>query len=124
MGRDKALLALEGMTLLQRALRTSAAISPDVWIVGQSSKYSEFGPTIEDIHCGLGPLGGIHAALTKSKRELNLILAVDMPPRLFRSSELFDRRSKSGRGSSNHPRSRHSLAAPMRRLSSRIFACD
>ena len=79
MGRDKALLALEGMTLLQRALRTSAAISPDVWIVGQSSKYSEFGPTIEDIHCGLGPLGGIHAALTKSERKLNLILAVDMP---------------------------------------------
>jgi molybdopterin-guanine dinucleotide biosynthesis protein A len=79
MGRDKALLAFEGIPLLQRALQTCAAISCDVWIVGQVSKYGKFGPTIEDIHRDCGPLGGIHAALQSSASAYNLILAVDMP---------------------------------------------
>jgi molybdopterin-guanine dinucleotide biosynthesis protein A len=79
MGRDKALLMFEGITLLQRALRTCAEISPDVWIVGQASKYGDFGQTIEDIHSDCGPIAGIHAALTKSTSEFNVVLAVDMP---------------------------------------------
>jgi len=79
MGRDKALLMFEGITLLQRALRTCAQISPDVWIVGQASKYGEFGPTVEDIHSDCGPIAGIHAALTKSGSKFNVVLAVDMP---------------------------------------------
>ncbi len=79
MGRDKALLMFEGITLLQRALRICAEISPDVWIVGQASKYGDFGQTVEDIHRDCGPLGGIHAALTQNAREFNVVLAVDMP---------------------------------------------
>jgi molybdenum cofactor guanylyltransferase len=34
---------------------------------------------IEDLYPDRGPLGGIHAALTASETELNLILGVDMP---------------------------------------------
>ena len=37
------------------------------------------GPVYEDIFPGCGPLSGIHAALSNSKTQLNLIIAVDTP---------------------------------------------
>ena len=41
---------------------------------------ARFGPdAIEDIFPDSGPLGGIHAALTATKSDLNLVLAVDTP---------------------------------------------
>lgn len=79
MGSDKAFIEFQGQTLLNRALELARSVADDVYIVGQRAKYSAFAPTIEDIFPGCGPLGGIHAALRSSKRELNLILAVDVP---------------------------------------------
>src|SRR5690606_13231881 len=34
---------------------------------------------VQDIYPGLGPLSGIHAGLTASSTELNLVVACDMP---------------------------------------------
>ncbi len=79
MGADKAFLALNGRTLLARALDLTRSITPEVRIVGDRTKFSPFAPTVEDIFPNCGPLGGIHAALRSSGTELNLILAVDLP---------------------------------------------
>ncbi len=79
MGVDKAFLALDGRTLLGRALDLARSVTPDVRIVGDPAKFSAYASVVEDVFGGCGPLGGIHAALRTSQSDLNLILAVDMP---------------------------------------------
>jgi molybdopterin-guanine dinucleotide biosynthesis protein A len=79
MGSDKALLELNGRTLLRRAVELTKTVTDRVTIVGDPAKFSAFGPVISDIHAGRGPLGGIHSALMNSQTELNLIVAVDLP---------------------------------------------
>lgn len=79
MGRDKAFVTLHGQSLLARALETARALTRDVHIVGQAAKFGSFGPVVEDVFPGCGPLGGIHAALRASSSDLSLILAVDLP---------------------------------------------
>jgi molybdopterin-guanine dinucleotide biosynthesis protein A len=79
MGADKAFLALNGQTLLERALETISGVASTVSILGSREKFGAFGNVIEDEFPNHGPLGGIHAALRASCKELNLILAVDVP---------------------------------------------
>ncbi len=79
MGADKAFVMLDGGTLLARALELARSVTSDVCIVGDATKFAEFAPVVEDLFRGCGPLGGIHAALSSSSAELNLILAVDVP---------------------------------------------
>lgn len=79
MGSDKALLSWADGTLLSHAVKLLAAVSPNVCIVGDASKFACFGTVIEDTYRNCGPLGGIHAALSSSKTGLNLMLAVDLP---------------------------------------------
>ena len=79
MGSDKAFLRLGDETLLSRALKTAGAVSADVRIVGDAQKFAAFGRVVEDVYRDRGPLGGIHAALSSSTAELNLMLAVDLP---------------------------------------------
>src|SRR5579863_6478488 len=79
MGCDKALLQCDGKTLLERALATVGSVAQNAAIVGDADKYSQFGRVVEDIYRNCGPLGGIHAALTASETDYNLMLAVDMP---------------------------------------------
>ena len=79
MGRDKAFLQLRDETLLAHALKLSAAITKEVKIVGDATKFSAFGRVVEDVYPNRGPLGGIHAALSTSSTDLNLMLAVDLP---------------------------------------------
>lgn len=79
MGVDKALLELNGRSLLERALETLSKVVGGVWILGSREKFGGFGNVLEDEFPSHGPLGGIHAALRASHEDLNLILAVDMP---------------------------------------------
>lgn len=83
MGQDKALLRLpSGETLAEHILEVAASVAPEVCILGSRSKYAALaweGEIVEDIHRDCGPLGGIHAALSRTRTELNLMLAVDMP---------------------------------------------
>ena len=77
MGADKAFLELGGKTLLERARGLVADVCEKVAIVGDRAR---FGPdAIEDIFPDSGPLAGIHAALTATRSDLNLVLAVDTP---------------------------------------------
>lgn len=80
MGTDKALLILDGKTLLERALSIARELSDCVKIVVAGNRYSDFGfAVVEDEFPECGPLGGIHAALGASDRELNIVLSVDTP---------------------------------------------
>lgn len=79
MGTDKAFIPLDGRTLLARALDLARQVTTDVRIVGDRRKFAPFGPVVEDIFPGCGPLGGIHGALRSSQSDLNVILAVDAP---------------------------------------------
>ena len=77
MGKDKAQLRLQGRTLLEIAVEKARQVAATVGIIGTRSS---FGPAaIEDIFPNCGPLGGIHAALTHSSCDLNLVVAVDIP---------------------------------------------
>jgi molybdopterin-guanine dinucleotide biosynthesis protein A len=81
MGRDKATLPFSGQTLLETALAIARSVTKDVFvfILGSPERYGAYGEVVPDIFPGCGPLGGIHAALTHAKTDLNLILAVDTP---------------------------------------------
>ncbi len=75
---DKAFLQFGGRTLLSHALELAQGVG-DTRIVGRKEKFAGFGPVVEDLYSGQGPLAGIHAALKATKTDLNLIIAVDMP---------------------------------------------
>jgi molybdenum cofactor guanylyltransferase len=79
MGRDKAVLSLNGRTLLETALAAVRPVVNEVFILGPRQPYCTFAPVIADIFPGCGPLGGIHAALAQTKTEFNLMIAVDTP---------------------------------------------
>jgi molybdopterin-guanine dinucleotide biosynthesis protein A len=79
MGTDKAFLSWETGTLLDHAMKLAGAATTEVRIVGDAKKFARFGAVIEDVYGDRGPLGGIHAALSATTSELNLMLAVDLP---------------------------------------------
>src|ERR671923_2895255 len=77
MGEDKALLRLEGRSLLDIVYHRLLGITPHVFVVGSRAQFGA--EAIEDIFQNRGPLGGIHAALATGHAELSLVLAVDLP---------------------------------------------
>jgi molybdopterin-guanine dinucleotide biosynthesis protein A len=79
MGSDKAFLRLGDETLLSQALKLGGTVAEAVWIVGDAKKFAAFGRVVEDVYRDRGPLGGIHAALSGSTTEVNVMLAVDLP---------------------------------------------
>lgn len=79
MGQDKAAVTLNGLTLLQHALAALRQVCRDVAILGKHDLHGTLAPVYEDIFPGCGPLGGIHAALSSSQTQFNLIIAVDTP---------------------------------------------
>jgi len=81
MGRDKALLAFGGKTLLEHVLDlVSHAIGRPAAIIGDPQRYAQLGFVVHpDAVSGCGPLGGIYTALTVSQTDWNLIAACDMP---------------------------------------------
>jgi molybdopterin-guanine dinucleotide biosynthesis protein A len=79
MGTDKAFLLLEGQTLVERALELARSVTEDVRIVGARDKFAAFAPVVEDKYAERGPLGGIHAAVSSTSSDFNLMLAVDLP---------------------------------------------
>jgi len=79
MGQDKAFLPWGRETLLSHALKLAGNVAASVHTVGDARKFASYGSVVEDVYRDRGPLGGIHAALSSSNTELNLILAVDLP---------------------------------------------
>ena len=82
MGCDKALLEIDGQTLLARQVRLArSAGASEVFISGRAdADYSAFGRVVlKDRFRDAGPLAGIERALDTTLSPSLLVLAVDMP---------------------------------------------
>jgi len=80
MGREKALLEINGTKLVVRAARVVTSVCGSATIVGSLVDYARFGfPTIADNQPRLGPLGGILTALDRGEASWNLVVACDLP---------------------------------------------
>lgn len=80
MGTDKALVELEGRTLLERVAGVVAMVSDDVFLVGDRPNYHRFGlRVVADDYRGAGALGGIATALRHARHDRVLVVACDMP---------------------------------------------
>lgn len=81
MGTNKALLRINKQTVIEIIYNKLQPLFSETIIVTNNPKEYTFLslPIVEDIFKGLGPLAGIHAGLTASKNEHNLIVACDMP---------------------------------------------
>ena len=80
MGRNKALLELDGVPMIVRAVRLVESVADPVTVVGSPGAYSKLGlRALRDDWPGAGPVGGIATALHASEAERSLIVACDLP---------------------------------------------
>ena len=80
MGRDKALLQLDGVPMVVRTARLAGMRGASVTVVGPPEQYASLGlAVVPDRWPGAGPLGGIATALGASSVDWNLILSCDLP---------------------------------------------
>lgn len=81
MGADKALLQIEGETMLARTVRLVSGVVSEVVIVGRTALPPELAatPAIRDAHGDAGPLGGIATGLAHVRSEPALVVACDLP---------------------------------------------
>jgi molybdopterin-guanine dinucleotide biosynthesis protein A len=80
MGRDKALIEVDGRSLLDRALDKLEPHVQELLVIGDPLKYGHVGPFVfaDDIP-GVGPLGGLVTAMRYASHDRMLVLACDMP---------------------------------------------
>jgi molybdopterin-guanine dinucleotide biosynthesis protein A len=82
MGCPKALIEVEGKPLWRRQVELLRSLGPSELMVSAGGDWAvEPGPwtVVRDRVAGLGPLGGIDAALEATSSDRLLVLAVDMP---------------------------------------------
>jgi molybdopterin-guanine dinucleotide biosynthesis protein A len=80
MGTNKALLTVNGITLVERLIKLFRPLCDHVLVcTGATSAFSNAFPTVADQYPELGPISGIHAGLAASKTENNFVIACDIP---------------------------------------------
>lgn len=81
MGRNKALLEIDGERIIARVYRTLAALFHEVVIVTNTPEEYDFLPCrkVADIHPGAGSIAGLQAGLAASRTEQIFVAACDMP---------------------------------------------
>jgi molybdenum cofactor guanylyltransferase len=80
MGKEKALLEINGTPLVVRAARVVTSVCGSATIVGSPEDYARLGfPVIADQQPRLGPLGGILTALGHTDAAWNLVTGCDLP---------------------------------------------
>jgi molybdenum cofactor guanylyltransferase len=81
MGQDKALLEVEGRSLIEYVLDVANEIADETIIVASDRpEYERFGcRVVPDKFPQSGSLGGIYTALSESANDFCLVLACDMP---------------------------------------------
>lgn len=84
MGTDKSQLLIDSQTFIERIADTLLKLTDSVTIVGPTA-IPPF-QNVPDVYAKWGALGGLHAALTASRREWTIVVACDLP---FVTSELF-----------------------------------
>lgn len=90
MGRDKALLRLDGQTLIERVIARLAPLADEILVTtNRPADYQFLGlPLFTDIFPERGALGGLYTALMSAQSPLAAVVACDMP---FASPEIFSR---------------------------------
>jgi len=80
-GVNKALVAVEGITLIEHAVRVMKDVFQDVIILTNTpAEYAFLNlPMVEDVIKGLGPIGGIYTGLRTISGEAGFFVACDMP---------------------------------------------
>jgi molybdopterin-guanine dinucleotide biosynthesis protein A len=84
MGTDKSQLLIDNQTFIDRIADTLLKLTDSVAIVGPAA-IPPF-QNVPDVYAQWGALGGLHAALSASRREWTIVVACDLP---FVTSELF-----------------------------------
>jgi molybdenum cofactor guanylyltransferase len=80
MGRDKALLELDGVPLLLRTVGLIESVLPRPTVIGHLEAYESLGlEVLPDDWPGAGPLGGMATALRNSRTLWSLVVACDLP---------------------------------------------
>ncbi len=80
MGTDKGMMLLNGKPIVQYVLEQLQLTFKNVSIVSNNPEYEMFGvEVIPDIITGVGPAGGVFAALNHSDKAYNFIVGCDMP---------------------------------------------
>ncbi len=80
MGRDKALVELDGVSFLDRAIELLRPHAKEVLVIGDPGKYAPAHATVvPDELPGKGPLGGLVTALKSARYVRLLVLACDLP---------------------------------------------
>jgi len=80
MGREKALLEIDGEPLIVRTTRLVESVAGRATVVGESAAIRALGlPMLADDWPGAGPLGAIATALRVAKAPWSLVVACDLP---------------------------------------------
>jgi molybdopterin-guanine dinucleotide biosynthesis protein A len=80
MGRDKALLDLDGMPLILRVAHLLEPLTGRPTVIGQPDKFDGLDVNgVGDDQPGFGPLGAIATALHHADKTWNLIVGCDLP---------------------------------------------
>ena len=81
MGRDKALMELEGRALIERPLAALRDVAEEVWLAsGVGPRYEHLGlRCVLDSEPGSGPLAGLAAGLLECRTPWMAVLACDLP---------------------------------------------
>ena len=81
MGRNKALLEVDGSPIITRTYRTLASLFHEVIVVTNSPLDYDFLPCrkVPDIYPGCGSIAGLHSALAHSSTPHTFVTACDLP---------------------------------------------
>lgn len=78
MGTDKALLQINGISLLEKSIKLCEGVCDEIIISSNNVEHQQFGyPVIADEFTGCGPIGGISTCLNKSETHWNFVISVD-----------------------------------------------
>ena len=80
-GEDKAMLTLNGITIIERTFNLLQNIFSKTIIISNNTHNYKFltKKIYKDIFPGLGPLSGIHSGLKHSQTNINFIISCDLP---------------------------------------------
>jgi molybdopterin-guanine dinucleotide biosynthesis protein A len=78
-GRDKSRLLVGGRLILDRQLTELSQLTDDILLVGAEPPPGSVARFVADRVNGLGPLGGLDAALAFARDEIVAVVACDMP---------------------------------------------
>lgn len=89
MGRDKALMLLDGKPMISYILDTINGFQVPIKIIANSEDYEKFGyEVVKDIIPEKGPMGGLYTAFHHNNRPYVLLISCDTP---FISAEAVER---------------------------------